>query len=105
MPSDPRKLTDWLQRHSGPMQQVLSHTEQLVQLNRALHEWLREPWANDVRIAAIEGDTAVLYATHAAAATLARFRAPSIVAFVRERCSPACTELQIKVQPDTYAAN
>ena len=105
MSSDARKLSDWLQRQSGAVQRVLSHTEQLVQVNRAFQEWLREPWASDVRIAAMEGDTTVVYAANAATATLLRFRAPSIVAFVRERWNPACTDLQIKVQPDTYVAN
>ena len=105
MPSDPRKLSDWLRRASGPIQNALSRTERLVQVNHAFREWLREPWAVDVRIASFDGDTAVLYAANAAAATLLRFRAPSIVAFVRERCNPACTDIQIKVQPDTYVAN
>lgn len=105
MPSDPRKLSDWLHGRSGALQQVLSRTDQLVQLNRAFRDWLREPWSSDVRIVAVEGDTAVVYAANAAAATLLRFRGPSITAFVREHDHPACTELQIKVQPDTYAAN
>lgn len=101
MPSDPRKLTDWLHRHAGPLQRVFSRADQLIELNRAFHDWLREPWAREVRIVAVEGDTAVLYAASAAAATLLRFRAPSVVAFVREHCNPACTELQIKVRPWT----
>ena len=105
MPADARKLSDWLHRQSGATQRALSHAEQLAQVNRAFHEWLREPWAAEVRIAAFEGDTAILYAAHAAAATLLRYRAPSIVAFVRERYNPACTNVQIKVQPDTYVAN
>jgi len=105
MPADPRKLSDWLHRQSGAAQRVLEHAEQLVQINSAFREWLREPWAKDVRIAAVEGDTALLYATHAAAATLLRYRTPSIVAFVRERYNPGCTDVQIKVQPDTYVAN
>lgn len=105
MPSDPRKLSDWLLRPAGALQQVFSRTDQLVQLNRAFREWLREPWAREVRIVAIDGDTAVIYAAHAAAATLLRFRSPSVVAFIRDRGNPACTELQIKVQPETYAAN
>lgn len=105
MPSDPRKLSDWLRRQSGPVQHALDHAEQLVQINRAFRDWLREPWANEVRIASIDGDAALLYATHAAAATLLRYRAPSIIAFVRERYNPACTEVQIKVRPDTYMNN
>lgn len=105
MPSDPRKLSDWLRLQAGPVQQALGQAERLTQVNRAFREWLREPWADDVRIASFEGDTAVVFAAHAAAATLLRFRAPSVVAFVRERCNPACTNLQIKVQPETYVAN
>jgi hypothetical protein len=104
-PSDSRKLSDWLHRQTGATQRALDRAEQLVQVNRAFREWLGEAWSSDVRIAAIEGDTAVVYAAHAAAATLLRFRAPSIVGFVRERYNPACTDLQIKVQPETYAAN
>jgi len=101
MPSDVRKLSDWLHRQSGALQEVLSHTEQLAQANRIFREWLREPWAETVRIASFDGDTAVIYATDAATATHLRFRAPAVVAFVQERWNPACTNVQIKVQPDT----
>lgn len=101
MPSDVRKLSDWLHRQAGALQEVLSHTEQLVQVNRAFREWLAEPWAVTVRIASIDGDTAVIYVSDAATATHLRFRAPAVVALVRERWNPACTNLQIKVQPDT----
>ena len=100
MPSDARKLSDWLHR-SGALQEILSQTEQLVQVNRAFHDWLREPWAEAVRIVALDGDTAVVYAANAAAATLLRFRAPAVVALVQERWNPGCTSLQIKVQPET----
>ena len=101
MPSDARKLSDWLHRQSGALQEILSQTEQLVQVNRAFRDWLREPWAEAVRIVALDGDTAVVHAANAAAATLLRFRAPAVVALVQERWNPACTNLQIKVQPET----
>ncbi|MGH8442694.1 MAG: DciA family protein [Nevskiaceae bacterium] len=101
MPSDARKLSDWLRRQAGALQEILSPTEQLVQANRAFRDWLREPWAESVRIVGLDGDTVVVYAANAAAATLLRFRAPAIVAFVQERWNPACTSLQIKVQPET----
>lgn len=105
MPSDSRKLSDWLHRQAGPTQRALDQAERLVQGNRAFRDWLREPWADDVRIAAIKGDVAVVYAANAAAATLLRFRAPSVLAFIQERLHPTCTDVQIKVRPDTYAAN
>ena len=101
MPSDAKKLSDWLQRQPDALQTALSRSEQLVQLNRAFREWLREPWADAVRIAESTGDTTVLYAAHAAAATFLRFRAEAILGFVRQRYNPDCTNLQIKVQPDT----
>lgn len=99
MPTDPRKLSDWL-RQSAPMQQALSHAEQLVRVTAAFREWLREPWSDCVRIAAIDGDTVVIFAAHAAAATVLRFRGEAILAFVRERYNPACSRLQIRIQPD-----
>ena len=101
MPTDTRKLSDWLRRQSGALREVLSHTDQLVQVNRAFRDWLREPWSDAVRIASLDGDTAVIYVSDPPAATLLRFRAPAIIAFVREHWNPACTDLQIKVQPDT----
>jgi hypothetical protein len=105
MPSDARKLSDWLLGQTGPVQQALSHSQQLGRVNAAFREWLNEPWSDAVRIAALDGDTAVVHTANAAVATVLRFRAPSIIAFVRERYNPACTDLQIKVQPDTYTAN
>lgn len=104
MPSDARKLSDWLQQPNGALRDVLSRTDRLVELNREFREWLQEPWADAIRIATCDGDTAVLYAAHAAAATLLRFRAPAVLAFLRERYNPVCTQIQISVQPDTYTA-
>ena len=105
MPSDARKLSDWLGGQSGLLQQALSHAEQLSRATSALRAYLDEPWSDAVRIAAIDGDTAVIYASHAAAATLLRFRSEAVLAFIRERYNPGCTRVQIKVQPDTYTAN
>jgi hypothetical protein len=101
MPTDARKLSDWLRRQSGALQKILSRTDRLVEANRAFREWLNEPWSDAVRIASCDDDNVVLYARDAATATLLRFRAPAIVAYAKERLNPACAKLQIKVQPDT----
>ena len=101
MPSDAPKLSDWLHRQAGALQDLLTRTDQLTRVNRAFYDWLREPWAGEVRFASIEGSAAVVFATNASVATLLRFRAPAVVAWLRERWNPDCTELQIKVQPDT----
>ena len=101
MPSDARKLSDWLHRQSGALQEILSRTDHLVQVNRAFRDWLREPWSDSIRIASFDGETVVVYASDAPTATLLRFRAPAVVAYVREHWNPACTKLQIKVQPET----
>lgn len=97
MPSDARKLSDWLQ--SGLFKQALSRVDQLSRASSALRAFLNEPWSDAVRVASLEGDTAVIYASHASAATLLRFRAEAVLAFVRERLNPDCTQIQIKVQP------
>jgi len=101
MPSDARKLSDWLHRQSGALQKILSRTDQLAQLNRAFRDWLREPWADAARIVTLDDATVVVYASNAATATLLRFRGTAIIAWLREHGNPACTDLQIKVQPDT----
>ena len=101
MPSDARKLSDWLHRQSGALQEILSRTDHLVQVNRAFRDWLREPWSDSIRIASFDHDTVVVFARDAPTATLLRFRAPAVVAYVREHWNPACTKLQIKVQPET----
>ena len=101
MPSDARKLSDWLHRQSGALQEILSRTDRLVEVNRTFRDWLNEPWSDAVRIASCDNDTVVVYARDAATATLLRFRAPAVVAYAKERLNPACAKLQIKVQPDT----
>lgn len=100
MPSDPRKLSDWLDSQPEAVRRALSNSEPLTLVNRAFRDWLGEPWADQVRIALL-GETTVIFAAHAAAATLLRFRTPAILAVVRERFEPACTAVQIKVQPTT----
>ena len=100
MPSDARKLTDWLHQQPNSVRDALSRSEQLVQINRAFSDWLREPWADAVRLASL-GDTAVFYAAHAGTATLLRYRAPDILSWLRQRYNPACIDIQIKVRPDT----
>ena len=99
---DARKLSDWLNNQSG-LSKALSHADRLSRATSALRAFLNEPWSNAVRLAAIEGETVVIYCDHAAAATLLRFRSEALLAFVREHYSPACTDLQIKVQPVAYA--
>ncbi len=103
MPSDARKLSDWLKRQPGLFKQALSRADQLSRATSALRAFLNEPWADAVRFASFDGDTALIYCSHAAAATLARFRAEALLAFVKERYNPDCTEVQIKVQPEAYA--
>lgn len=100
MSSDPRKLSDWLESQPDAVRKALSQSEPLALVNRAFRDWLAAPWADQVRIAQL-GESTVIFAAHAAAATLLRFRAPAVLACIRERFEPACTSVQIKVQPTT----
>ena len=102
MPPDARKLSDFLRGPSTATQEVLSRTALLAQATRALQRHLHEAWADHIRLARLEGDTALFFTSDAAASTWLRFNAPAVVAFLRERYHPACTRLEIKVRPDTY---
>jgi len=101
MPPDARKLSDWLQSPTGTAREILAHSEHLTQVNQALRDWLKEPWADAVRLARLDGKTAVFYAVNASVSTLLRYRGPAILAYLRERHQAVCTELQIKVRPAT----
>ena len=100
MPPDARTLSDWLHRQPNTVRDALSRTEQLIQINRDFSEWLREPWADAIRLASLT-DTAVFHAANAGAATLLRYRSPDILTWLRQRYNPACTHIQIRVRPDT----
>jgi hypothetical protein len=100
MPPDARKLSDFLNRPSTATQDVLSRTELLVQATLALRRHLRDAWTRSVRLARLEGDTAVFFTSNASASTWLRFHGPEVLAFLRERFHPGCTRLEIKVRPD-----
>lgn len=100
MPTDARTLSDWLHRQPNSVRDALSRSEQLIQINRAFSDWLREPWADAVRLVSFDA-TAVFYAADAGAATLLRYRAPELLSWLRQRYNPGCTHVQIKVRPET----
>ena len=102
MPPDARKLSDFLGRPSAASREVLSRTERLVQITLALRGHLGEAWANHIRLARLEGDTAVFFTSDAAASTWLRFHGPAVLAFLRGHYDAGCTRLEIKVRPDTH---
>src|SRR5688572_17434956 len=97
-----RTLSDWLQLQPGGIREILSRSRHLVQVNRALHDWLREPWADAVRLTSFEGDTAVFYVANASASTMLHFQSPAVLTFLRERFDARCTRVQIRVRPEAY---
>jgi hypothetical protein len=104
MPSDARKLSDWLSRPDG-LRQALARTHHLAQINQSFRSWLAEPWADAVRIVSLTGESAVFYAANASVSTQLRYRSPAIVAWLQEHIDSQCTRIQISVRPGTYAAN
>jgi hypothetical protein len=102
MPPDPRKLSDWLNSQPAAIQDALSLSQHLSPINRALHEWLREPWAQSIRLARIDGETAVFFASNASASTLLHFHSAAVLAFLRDRCNCNCDRIQIRVRPEAY---
>lgn len=98
---DAPKLSHWLHRQNSVLVTLLSRSERLQRANHELREWLREPWADTVRIANLDENKAVFHTTNAAAATQLRFRGPDLLVWVRQRYNPACLEISVKVRPST----
>lgn len=101
MPDEPRTLADWLSQRPS-IRDALSRSQHLTRMNRAFHEWLREPWAPAVRLARVEGRTAVFFAADATASTMLHFHGPAVLSFLREHCDCPCDRLQIRVRPEAY---
>ena len=97
-PTDAQPLDRWLQGSSA-LGRLLSHSQQLLDLNRRLTLWLAEPWAASVRIADLQGETLIVFCDTAAALTRFRYRIPETMIWLRKDCSLPLTRIEAKVRP------
>jgi len=97
-------------REPKSVKQLPSHDEQsigsllrraqlLADINRTLSQWSPEPWVARIRLANVRDDTAVVYATSAAALVQLRHRSRSLLAWLNDRHHLHCTRIEAKVLP------
>jgi hypothetical protein len=77
----------------------MQRVRRIETLDRALHQWSREPWLSAIRVANLRGDTLVVFSDNAAAATTMRYRREDLLAYLRERHGLAVGRLETKVRP------
>jgi len=99
-PSDPALLhSRFLQQAGDDTETLLQRVRRIEALDRALHEWSREPWLSAIRVANLRGDTLVVFSENAAAATTMRYRREDLLAFLRKRLGLEVARLETKVRP------
>ncbi|SHH22401.1 hypothetical protein SAMN04488068_2951 [Hydrocarboniphaga daqingensis] len=99
MQDDARPLLTQLRAQASPLRDLIGHAERIAALDVALRRWTSEPWFQSIRLANIRGDTAVLFATNAAALVPLRYRQQALLDYMREQLRLPCTKLETKVRP------
>ncbi len=81
----------------------MAHARQLLELNRALKDWLDPwgPWAQQLSLANIRPPVATLFVRNAAAATPLRYRQQEVLDWLGEQTGERFTRLEISVQPSS----
>lgn len=102
MPTDPQPLHRWLSHQPKTVRELLGRAQRLAEINQALQEhWQCEPWIHTVRVANVRGTTVVVFAQSAASLIPLRYRKDALISFLRQRFGLSCTELDLKVRPDS----
>jgi hypothetical protein len=72
---------------------------QLAQMTLALHESLRSPWANHLRIVNLRADVVVIFASSAPALLSLRSSRQAVLDFLNARYGLQCRKIEAKVVP------
>lgn len=99
MRADVPPLHHQLRQQSGRLRELFDKAEQIGSLDRVVHEWLREPWLESVRVANVRGETLVLFVSTGAALVPLRYRGPSLLEYLQRRLGTGFTKLEAKVKP------
>lgn len=87
--------------HSASLPQgLIAHARQLIELNRALKDWLapQSAGAQQVKLANFRAPGATLIVSSAALATPLRYRQQEILAWLGEQTGERFTRLQINIR-------
>lgn len=102
MQPDARPLDRCLESVNGPLSALVQRAERIAEVNRALRSWTTEPWVDAIRLVNIRGDTAVFFASSAAALVPLRYRREALLAFLREHAHLDCSKIEMKVKPTRH---
>jgi hypothetical protein len=91
-------LTRLLQQ-PGDFETLLQRVQRIETLDRAVHQWIVEPWLSAIRVANLRGDTLVVFSESAAAATMLRYRRDDLMSFLKQRHGLVVTRIEAKVRP------
>lgn len=97
--AEPAQLHGRLQQQSGDIENLLQRVRRIETLDRVLHQWTTDPWLAAIRVANLRGDTLVVFADTAAAATMLRYRREDLLAYLRRQHGPEIGRLEVKVRP------
>lgn len=97
--ADPALLHGRLLQQPGDIEPLLQRVRRIEALDRALHLWTGEPWLAAIRVANLRGDTLVVFADSASAATALRYRRDDLLDYLRQRHGLAVSRIEAKVRP------
>lgn len=97
--ADPALLHGRLLQQSGDIEPLLQRVRRIEALDRALHQWTAEPWLAAIRVANLRGDTLVVFADSASAATALRYRRLELLDYLRQRHGLSVNRIEAKVRP------
>jgi hypothetical protein len=81
------------------LQSLLNRAGKLAAIQRALRDYLNEPWADSLRVANLRGTTLALHSSNAAALTALRHRQAELVAALNQRLGLSLSKIELKVRP------
>ena len=95
-----KSLGTHLEHAASLPQGLMAHARQLIELNRALKDWLTPwgPWAQHLSLANIRPPVATLIVRSAAAASPLRYRQQELLDWLGEQTGERLTRLEISVQ-------
>ncbi|THD02055.1 hypothetical protein B1810_16325 [Panacagrimonas perspica] len=88
-----------LLQQPGDFETLLQRVQRIETLDRAVHQWIVEPWLSAIRVANLRGDTLVVFSESAAAATMLRYRRDDLMSYLRQRHGLVVSRIETKVRP------
>jgi hypothetical protein len=95
---DARSLGEVLEQPQQ-LHTLLARAGRLADIQRELRAYLKQPWADALRIANVRGATLAIHADHAGAATAFRHRQDEVLKALNQRLGLQLQKIELKVRP------